>query len=151
VPAVPSIALFVIIGAIAGVANAFVWAPLAATAIRNLSIQQAGAGSGVFMTTHQLGFTLGSATISALLSARIAAQGLPDGPIGESGGGNTVRDLPPELREVVLHKVSTALSQSLYLPALVLLIGLAASALFISRPSTASDPNAEAAKAGALR
>lgn len=145
------IALFVVIGAVAGIANAFVWAPLAATAIRNLSSRQAGAGSGVFLTTRQMGFTLGSAAISALLSALIAAQGLPAGPIGESGGGTSVRDLPPELREAVLHKMSTALSQSMYLPALVLLIGLVASALFAGIPRTTEAPTAQAAKSAVLR
>ncbi|WP_156755599.1 DHA2 family efflux MFS transporter permease subunit [Actinokineospora pegani] len=125
-----SIALLVVIGAVAGVANAFVWAPLAANAIRSLSPQQAGAGSGVFLTTRQLGFTLGSAGISALLSALIAAQGLQAGPIGE--GGSTAVIPPPDQREALLDDMSTALSRSMYLPALVLLIGLIASALFVS-------------------
>ncbi|WP_340684646.1 DHA2 family efflux MFS transporter permease subunit [Amycolatopsis coloradensis] len=146
-----SLALFVVLGAIAGIANAFVWAPLAATAIRNLSIRQAGAGSGVFLTTRQMGFTLGSAAIGALLSTRIAAQGLPAGPIGESGDGTSVRDLPPELRETVLHKLSTALGQSMYLPALVLLVGLVASALFAGARRTAEAPTARTAKSAARR
>ncbi|TDV56025.1 DHA2 family efflux MFS transporter permease subunit [Actinophytocola oryzae] len=137
------IALFVVIGAIAGIANAFVWAPLAANAIRNLSIQQAGAGSAVFLTTRQLGFTLGSAAISALLSAHVAAQGLPARSIGESG--TTAGNLSPELREATLHKMSTALSQSMYLPALILLVGLVASALFVGVPRTTGAPKAKPA------
>ncbi|WP_199440254.1 DHA2 family efflux MFS transporter permease subunit [Umezawaea beigongshangensis] len=146
-----SLVLFTIVGAVAGVANAFVWAPLAATAIRGLPPRQAGAGSGVFLTTRQMGFTLGSAVIGALLSALIAAQGLPSGPIGESGDGTAVRDLPPELRDAVVAKTSTALSQSAYLPAVVLLIGLVASALFTTRPSAARTPAAESERSAPPR
>ncbi len=36
--------------------------------------------------------------------------------------------------EQILDKVSTALSQSMYLPAVILLLGVVASALFIGHP-----------------
>ncbi|WP_282786060.1 MULTISPECIES: DHA2 family efflux MFS transporter permease subunit [unclassified Nocardia] len=124
------IPVFLVIGGIAGVANACIWAPLATTATHNLPVQQAGAGAGVYNTTRQVGSVLGSAAVAALLSARIAAQGLPsDSPIGEGAPG--MGALPPE----VLDKISTALSQSMYLPAGVLLVGVVASALFVGRPS----------------
>jgi len=44
-----------------GIASAFIWSPLAATATRNLPLQQAGAGSGVYNATRQVGSVLGSA------------------------------------------------------------------------------------------
>ena len=42
-----------------GIGNAFVWAPNSATATRNLPIQQAGAGAGVYNATRQVGAVLG--------------------------------------------------------------------------------------------
>ncbi|MBF6131839.1 DHA2 family efflux MFS transporter permease subunit [Nocardia otitidiscaviarum] len=135
------IPVFLVIGGIAGIANACIWAPLATTATHNLPVQQAGAGAGVYNTTRQVGSVLGSAAVAALLSARIAAQGLPsDSPIGEGAPG--MGAMPPE----VLDKLSTALSQSMYLPASVLLIGVVAAALFVGRPG-ADQPKPEPARA----
>ncbi|MFI5782791.1 DHA2 family efflux MFS transporter permease subunit [Nocardia sp. NPDC051570] len=135
-----SIALIVIIGAIAGIANACIWAPLAATATRNLPIQMAGAGAGVFITTRQIGFVLGSATLSALFSARLTAQGLPTGSIGKDG-----------TQPHILEKVGTALGQSMYLPAIITLAGIAASAFFVGRPRPAAARDVAPVKAEAQR
>ncbi|MEV6069518.1 DHA2 family efflux MFS transporter permease subunit [Nocardia sp. NPDC052001] len=121
-----SIPLFLVIGGIAGIANACIWAPLATTATHNLPIQQAGAGAGVYNTTRQVGSVLGSAAIAALMSSRLSAQHLPGGPVME-GGGSGGGKIPPE----VLDKISTALSQSMILPGCILLIGVVASALFV--------------------
>ncbi|MCP9623262.1 DHA2 family efflux MFS transporter permease subunit [Nocardia otitidiscaviarum] len=135
------IPVFLVLGGIAGIANACIWAPLATTATHNLPVQQAGAGAGVYNTTRQVGSVLGSAAVAALLSARIAAQGLPsDSPIGEGAPG--MGAMPPE----VLDKLSTALSQSMYLPACVLLIGVVAAALFVGRPGS-DQPKPEPARA----
>ena len=46
-----------------GVGMAFIWSPLAATATRNLPPHLAGAGSGVYNTTRQVGSVLGSASM----------------------------------------------------------------------------------------
>ncbi|MFJ4652311.1 DHA2 family efflux MFS transporter permease subunit [Nocardia sp. NPDC088792] len=145
-----SIALFLIIGGIAGIANACIWAPLATTATHNLPVQQAGAGAGVYNTTRQVGSVLGSAAISALMSSRIAAQGLPSGPIGEGTGSGGLSHLPPEVKAGILEKISTALSQSMYLPALILIIGVAASAMFVGHAKSAGKQDAAPAKANAL-
>lgn len=127
-----SIPVYLVLGGIAGIANACIWAPLASIATHNLPIQQAGAGAGVYNTTRQVGSVLGSAAVAALLSARIAAQQLPSGPVGEGAAGNGgLSHLPPEVKAKVLEKLSTALSQTMYLPAAILLIGVVASALFI--------------------
>ena len=67
-----------------GFANAGIWAPLRSTATRNLPPRQAGAGSGVYNTTRQIGAVLGSAAIAALIQARLVAE-LPAGP-GAGGG-----------------------------------------------------------------
>ena len=57
-----------------GVGMAFIWAPLGATATRNLPARLAGAGSGVYNTTRQVGSVLGSASMAAFMSSRINAE-----------------------------------------------------------------------------
>ena len=54
-----------------GVAMAFIWAPLTATATRNLPPQFAGASSGVFNATRQVGAVLGSAGMASFMTSRI--------------------------------------------------------------------------------
>ncbi|GAA1728871.1 drug resistance transporter, EmrB/QacA subfamily [Dietzia kunjamensis subsp. schimae] len=67
----------VLLGPIAlmGVANGCVWAPTSSTAMRRLELASAGAGSGVYNTTRQVGAVLGSAAIGALVQARFVAHG----------------------------------------------------------------------------
>ncbi|MBF6327260.1 DHA2 family efflux MFS transporter permease subunit [Nocardia transvalensis] len=133
-----SIPIFMVAAGLAGFANAGIWGPLASTATRNLPIHQAGAGAGVYNTTRQVGSVLGSAAISALISSRMTAQGLSGGTTPEGGAGMT--RLPTE----ILDKFSRALSESMILPAVVLLIGAAASSLFIgSRKPKQSDTPAD--------
>ena len=57
-----------------GVGMAFIWSPLAATATRNLPPQLAGAGSGVYNATRQVGSVLGSAGMAAFMTSRISAE-----------------------------------------------------------------------------
>ncbi|MEU2035707.1 DHA2 family efflux MFS transporter permease subunit [Nocardia amamiensis] len=116
---------FLAAAALGGFANACIWAPLAATATHNLPVQQAGAGAGVYNTTRQVGSVLGSAAISALVAARMTANGLGGGPVAEGGAGQG--PIPAFVKDAF----STALSQSTLLPAGILLIGVIASALFI--------------------
>ncbi|WP_054816375.1 DHA2 family efflux MFS transporter permease subunit [Nocardia arizonensis] len=130
-----SIAWFLIAGAVAGLANSCIWAPLASTATHNLPVQQAGAGAGIYNTTRQVGSVLGSAAISALIAARMSANGLPGGGFGEAGGRGPIP-------EFVKDSFSTALAQSMLLPAGILLIGVVASALFIRFAEPGEDPAA---------
>ncbi|WP_460934285.1 DHA2 family efflux MFS transporter permease subunit [Phycicoccus ginsengisoli] len=117
-----------------GVANAFMWAPLAATATRNLPLSSAGAGSGIYNTTRQVGAVLGSAAIAALIEARLTAN-LPGVPTtGGAGAQMSGRRLPPQIAD----GFAAAMSQSLLLPAATLLIGLAAALLF-TRPTHATE------------
>jgi hypothetical protein len=130
-----NIAWMVVAGAVAGASNACIWAPLATTATHNLPISQAGAGAGVYNTTRQVGSVLGSAAISALVAARMSAAGLGSAPSGEGMGTGQVP-------EPVKQAFSTALSQATLLPAALLLVGVVASALFISfrAGDSATDP-----------
>ncbi|HET6636530.1 MAG TPA: DHA2 family efflux MFS transporter permease subunit [Streptomyces sp.] len=124
-----------------GIANAFMWAPIGSTATRNLPMSQAGAGAGVYNTTRQVGAVLGSAAIAALMDARVAAHlpaGASAGQAESSMGGGA---LPAFLRD----GFSSAMSESLLLPAAVLVIGLVA-VLFFERPghlTPAAKPAAE--------
>ena len=122
-----------------GVGNACVWAPTSATATRNLPMHQAGAGAGVYNATRQVGAVLGSAAVAVLMDARLAAQGLEFSP-GEAGGGH--------LPERVFAPFSEAMSQSMLLPAAVLLLGLLAGLSF-ARPKHQVREAAEAAATAA--
>ncbi|GAB7145930.1 MFS transporter [Mycobacterium riyadhense] len=115
-----------------GVAMAFVWSPLTATATRNLPPDRAGSSSGVFNATRQLGAVLGSAGMAAFMTSRIAAEmpagasavaGPPDDATAE--GGTSV-----QLPEFVRQPFSDAMAQSTLLPAFIALFGIVA-ALFL--------------------
>lgn len=110
-----------------GVGSSFLWAVLTATATRNLPIELAGAGAGVYNTMRQVGAVLGSAGIAVLIDSRLAAQGVPNGRGGEGTEG--VR-LEPELAD----NFSAAMGQSLLLVPAVLILGFIAVLLF-ERPS----------------
>lgn len=122
--------LFLLPSAVLGFANAGIWAPLSSTATRNLPMRQAGAGAGVYNTTRQIGAVLGSAAIAVLMQSRLAAE-LPASPSGTPGGeaGGFGGQLPPALHE----GFSTAMGQSILLPAGVIVLG-AAVALFFAKP-----------------
>ena len=70
-----SVAALLVPIALMGVANGCVWAPTSSTAMRRLDPVIAGAGSGVYNTTRQVGAVLGSAAIGALMQSRMAATG----------------------------------------------------------------------------
>lgn len=117
-----------------GVGMAFIWSPLGATATRNLPARLAGAGSGVFNTTRQVGAVLGSASIAAFMTSRITAElpPMPGGLHGEAPDGGALQ-LPEFLRE----PFSAAMSQAMLLPAFVALFGVTGALFMIGfTPST---------------
>ncbi|GAA2445869.1 DHA2 family efflux MFS transporter permease subunit [Agromyces soli] len=116
--------------ALLGLGLSGIWAPLASSATRNLPPQQAGAGSGVYNMTRQVGSVLGSAAITALLNARLAAE-LPGftGGFGGEAGASGSGGLPPQLAE----GFATAMSQSLWLPVIGFGLG-AIVVLFFAKP-----------------
>ncbi|GLB62466.1 putative drug resistance transporter, EmrB/QacA subfamily protein [Dietzia sp. NCCP-2495] len=85
-----------------GVANGCVWAPTSSTAMRQLDLASAGAGSGVYNTTRQVGAVFGSAAIGALMQARLVAHG----------------------------DVGQAVADAMFLPAVVVLLGGLATMFF---------------------
>lgn len=141
--------LFLLPSAVLGFANAGIWAPLSSTATRNLPPRQAGAGAGVYNTTRQMGAVLGSAAIAVLMQARLAEE-LPAAP-GGSGEASPV-SFGARLPEALHEGFSTAMGQSIMLPAAVIVLG-AAVALFFAKPKPVQNwggpkaPTSEAAAA----
>jgi EmrB/QacA subfamily drug resistance transporter len=108
-----------------GVGMSFIWSPLAATATRNLPPDLAGAGSGVYNTTRQVGAVLGSAGMAAFMTSRISAE-MPPMPSAALQGEGSVARLPAWLHE----PFAAAMSQSMLLPAFFALFGVVA-AMFL--------------------
>jgi EmrB/QacA subfamily drug resistance transporter len=125
-----------------GVANGFMWAPVGSTATRNLPMHQAGAGAGVYNTTRQVGAVLGSAAIAALMQSRLVAE-LPAGFAGNADRTSFGQQLP----EVVRGAFSTAMAQSVLLPAAVVVVGLVAVLFFAAPTHLRREPDPAAAPA----
>jgi EmrB/QacA subfamily drug resistance transporter len=118
--------MFLLPSALMGIGNAGMWGPLATTATRDLQPRQAGAGAGIYNTTRTVGSVIGSAAIAAVMQARLSAN-LPGSTTATGGFGEGT--LPP----FVIDGFSTAMAQSILVPAAVILIGVVA-VLFLRRP-----------------
>ncbi|RQN08397.1 DHA2 family efflux MFS transporter permease subunit [Aeromicrobium camelliae] len=114
--------------ALIGFGNAFLWSPLAATATRNLPMSSAGAGSGVYNATRQVGAVLGSAAIAAAIESRLATHLPQASGAGAEGAGAAA--LPPE----AFAPFATAMSEAVLVPAAAFLVGLVLVQLF-TRPT----------------
>ena len=122
-----------------GLGSALIWPSVSLTATRDLGQAEAGAGSGVYNTTRQVGAVLGSALIAALMEGRIAAEtaaaAAGRGAAVPGGGEGSMGEPVPEF----LHAAfSAALGQSLLLPGLVAVAG-GVVALFFRSQRTATD------------
>ena len=111
--------------ALLGLASAGIWSPVSLTATRNLSPSLAGAGSGVYNTTRQMGAVLGSAAIAAIMQARLTTN-----LVGADGVSTTPGTALPD---EALAGYALSMGQALYLPATVVIIGFGA-ALFFAKP-----------------
>ncbi len=129
--------------ALIGISNSCVWAPISTSATRNLPMEQAGGGSGVYNTTRQVGAVLGSAAIAVLMESRLAAL-LPG---GGSGGGTLEPGAGGMLPEPLREPFATAMAQSLLLPAGLLVIGFVAVACFATPKHLLKQPTPVAAGA----
>ncbi|GAA1536601.1 EmrB/QacA subfamily drug resistance transporter [Microbacterium ginsengiterrae] len=112
--------------AILGLGNAGMWGPLATTATRDLPMHQAGAGSGIYNTMRTIGSVLGSAAIAVFMQSRLVA----NVPGAEDAGGFGEGAMPA----AVAAPFAAAMSQTMLLPAAVILLGVAA-VLFLRRPA----------------
>jgi hypothetical protein len=120
--------------ALLGIANACLWSPLSVSATRNLPARQAGAGSGVYNTTRQIGAVLGSAAIAATIASQLSDR-LP----GTAGSASSLTVSGAGLPAQLHPAFSQAMGASLVLPAAVLVIGLVA-ALFMAAPEIRRTP-----------
>ncbi|HEU5223346.1 MAG TPA: DHA2 family efflux MFS transporter permease subunit [Candidatus Lumbricidophila sp.] len=122
-----------------GLGMAGIWVPVGSTVTRNLPLADAGAGSGVYNTTRQMGSVLGSAAITALLNARLAAE-LPGFNAEQAeAAAKATGSIPP----AVIEGFSRAMSQAMWLP----LIGFGITglvALFFAKPKVTVDWSASA-------
>jgi len=118
-----SIFLIAVFQIILGAGNAFIWAPTAATANRNLPLTLAGAGAGVYNATRQVGSVVGSAAIAVMMSSRLSHY-LPGAEAHGEAGAQKITD--PH----VAAAFAKAMQQSLLLPASVYFIGLIAVLLY---------------------
>ncbi|BDV29454.1 MFS transporter [Microbacterium terricola] len=119
--------MFLLPSALMGVGQSGMWGPLATTATRNLQPRQAGAGSGIYNTTRTIGSVLGSAAIAAFMQGRLEAN-LPGASDASASFGTGA------LPDFVVDGFSSAMAQSMLLPASVLLLGVVAVA-FMERPA----------------
>jgi EmrB/QacA subfamily drug resistance transporter len=131
--------MFLLPSALMGIGSAGMWGPLATTANRDLPVQLAGAGSGIYNTTRTVGSVIGSASIAAFMQARLEAN-LPgaDAASGGFGGG--------PLPDAVVEGFSAAMSQALLLPAAVTIIAIVA-VFFLTRTDGVSSDDWHAAQA----
>lgn len=118
-----------------GIGMAFVWSPLAATATRNLAPAAAGAGSGVYNATRQVGAVLGSAAMAAFMTSRIGAE------LSAAGVQVTAEGPAPDMPRYLHGPFAEALSQSLLLPAFIALFGVVG-AIFLRGFATGPDTRA---------
>lgn len=120
--------------ALLGVANACLWAPISSTATRNLPRELAGAGSGVFNTTRQIGSVLGSAAIAGLIQARLVAELGP-----QATGSTSAAEAAGTLPEAIAGGFSDAMAQSLLLPAGIAVVGAVVVAFFAAPQRAGAD------------
>lgn len=113
--------------ALMGTGSAFLWGPLATSANRNLPPARAGAGSGVYNATRQVGAVLGSAAIAVMMDNRLSANGIDFSPSGGHGAA------PGALPNAAAGPFTEAMAQSLLIIPVVLVFGLLA-VLFFERP-----------------
>ncbi|QGF23191.1 DHA2 family efflux MFS transporter permease subunit [Raineyella fluvialis] len=131
--------MFLLPLALLGLANSLIWGPLSMTATRNLPPRLAGAGSGIYNTTRQMGSVLGSASIAAVMSSRLQVQmtkavdALPPAQRAHIPAGTSTEGFSGALPAFLHDAFATAMGQSLLLGAAAILLGLVA-ALFFAKP-----------------
>lgn len=148
----------IVAAAVMGIGSAFVWPSVSFINNRDLSQADAGAGSGVYNATRQVGAVVGSALIAALMQARITAEStaaLSQAPAAVQkqaqahldGGAAALRGgtVPQFLHDAF----TTAYGQSMLLPAAAAIAGCLLALCFAGRASAKAEAQAEADAASA--
>jgi multidrug resistance protein len=116
-----------------GVGHAFTWGPLASITTFSLQPQLAGAGSGVYNSSRQIGAVFGTAAMAVLMQSRLTAHfgGAAAGALGE---GSQLGALPEHMRE----GFAAAMAQSILMPLAATIVGCVIVWCFGPRPSRTS-------------
>lgn len=113
--------LLLIPSTVQGIGSAMIWPSLSLAATRDLTAVDAGAGSGIYNTTRQIGSVLGSALIAFMMDSRISAN---------------IRDLQqPADQSAIFEATSVGLGQALLLPGIVALAAILSVVFFKSHPT----------------
>lgn len=115
--------------AISGVGQAFMWGPLATLTTFNLERQLAGAGSGVYNMSRQVGAVLGSAAMAVLMDARLHAH------LGSAAEADAVTGGASQLPEPLREGFALAMAESIVMPMLALILGALIAMCFRRRPA----------------
>lgn len=121
------IALLLIPSTILGISSSMMWGPLASITMFNLNPKYAGAASGVYNTSRQLGAVLGSAAMAMLMTARLTSK------LGEEAAASSAETVV-QLAEPLREGYAAAMAQSLLLPAIAVVLGAIVTLWFAPRP-----------------
>lgn len=126
-----------------GLSGCLIWGPVSMSATRDLPPRWAGAGSGVYNATRQLGSVLGSAAIATVIEWQLGQQlpGHSSGPMGEGAGHHA-------LPAMVVGPFTTAMRHSAWFPAIAISLAVV-SASFIVKPNFLREKEAVDARRGA--
>ena len=125
--------LALIPSAVLGLGNACMWSPLSMSATHHLPPARAGAGSGVYNTTRQMGSVLGSALMATLLNALLRAHGVNPAIVIQHAAG---APLPASTASAF----SQAMSQALFLPCGVAVVGAVCAAFLTGQAGHRQTP-----------
>lgn len=90
--------------AVQGIGSAMIWPSLSLAATKDLTARDAGAGSGIYNTTRQIGSVLGSALIAVMMEARVSA---------------LISQADSKDPAVIMEATSAGLGQALMLPGFI--------------------------------
>lgn len=116
--------MFLLASLVLGIGNACMWGPLASISTYGLKPAQAGAGSGVYNTTRQIGSVLGSAGMAAVIAAQLQVHLSPAAAARAENG-----EVPSHLAAAY----GQAMAGSFVLPAAVILLGAVLTLFFAPR------------------
>ncbi|MGA4508780.1 DHA2 family efflux MFS transporter permease subunit [Propionibacteriaceae bacterium G1746] len=145
-PGVPVLWLLVPYGLV-GLAMGGIWGPLSVSATRNLPPHWAGAGSGVYNSTRQLGAVLGSASIAAVMQSRLAVNLTGASAGAGDGHGAGVGRVPA----VIAAPFTKAMSESMWFPVAAAVVGLVGALLMAPHRVAADGVGAPAGQSVAGR
>lgn len=146
--------------AVMGIGSAGIWPSVSFINNRDLGHSDAGAGSGVYNMTRQVGAVIGSALIAALMQARITAEStaaVADAPASvrkaaeaQGGQSSALAQGGSQVPDFLHDAFASAYGQSLLLPACAAVVGCIVCFFFAGRASARSEAAAGLARGTAV-